>query len=136
MSARDLAPKLTPYAGELTRWFASAAGSLGAMIVQLLLIVAIAGVLYSRGEQAAAISIRFGRRLSGDQGEMVVRLAGQAIRAVALGVVVTAIAQSVLGGIGLAVAGVPFAALLAALMFLLCLAQIGPALVLIPAVVW
>ena len=37
-------------------------------------------------------------------------LAGQAIRAVALGVVVTALVQSVLGGIGLAIAGIPFAA--------------------------
>jgi predicted PurR-regulated permease PerM len=55
---------------------------------------------------------------------------------VALGVVVTAVAQSMLGGIGLAVAGVPFASLLTALMFILCLAQIGPGLVLIPAVVW
>ena len=63
-------------------------------------------------------------------------LAGQAIRSVALGVVVTAVAQSVLGGIGLAVAGVPFASLLTALMFILCLAQIGPGLVLIPAVIW
>jgi len=63
-------------------------------------------------------------------------LAGQAIRGVALGVVVTAVAQSVLGGIGLAVVGVPFASLLTALMFMLCLAQIGPGLVLIPAVVW
>jgi predicted PurR-regulated permease PerM len=98
--------------------------------------VAIAAVLYANGEKAAALALRFGRRLGGDRGEMVVRLAGQAIRAVALGVVVTAIAQSVLGGIGLAVAGVPFAPLLSALMFLLCLAQVGPALVLIPAVVW
>jgi predicted PurR-regulated permease PerM len=49
---------------------------------------------------------------------------------------VTAVAQSVLGGIGLAVVGVPFAPLLTALMFMLCLAQIGPAFVLIPAVVW
>ena len=134
--ARELAPLLTPYAGEVTRWFASAAGSLGSMVLQLLLIVAIAAVLYVNGEKAAALALRFGRRLSGDRGEMVIRLAGQAIRAVALGVVVTAIAQSVLGGIGLAVAGVPFAPLLSALMFLLCLAQVGPALVLIPAVVW
>jgi predicted PurR-regulated permease PerM len=67
---------------------------------------------------------------------MAVRLAGEAIRGVALGVVVTAVAQSVLGGIGLAVVGVPFASLLTALMFMLCLAQIGPGLVLIPAVVW
>jgi predicted PurR-regulated permease PerM len=134
--ATELAPALKPYAGEMTRWFAAAAGSVGAVIIQLLLIVAITIFLYAKGEQAAAVCIRFGRRLSGDRGEVVVRLAGQAIRAVALGVVVTALAQSVLGGIGLAVTGVPFASLLTALMFLLCLAQIGPGLVLIPAVVW
>ena len=80
--------------------------------------------------------MRFGRRLGGERGEMAVHLAGQAIRGVALGVVVTALAQSMLGGIGLAVVGVPFATVLTALMFMLCLAQIGPASVLIPAVVW
>jgi len=104
--------------------------------VQFLLTVAIAAVMYGSGEQAAATVIRFGRRLGGERGETAVRLAGQAIRSVALGVVVTAVAQSVLGGIGLAVVGVPFAPVLTALMFMLCLAQIGPALVLISAVVW
>ena len=63
-------------------------------------------------------------------------LAGQAIRAVALGIIVTALAQSALAGIGLAVAGVPYAAVLTALAFLLCIAQIGPGLVLIPAIAW
>jgi len=63
-------------------------------------------------------------------------LAGQAIRAVALGVVVTALAQTVLAGIGLAVAGVPFAGLLTGVILLLCIAQVGPILVLVPAVVW
>jgi predicted PurR-regulated permease PerM len=67
---------------------------------------------------------------------MAVRLAGQAIRSVALGVVVTAVAQSVLGGAGLALVGVPFAPVLTAVMFMLCLAQIGPGPVLIPAVIW
>ena len=64
------------------------------------------------------------------------RLAGQAIRGVALGVVVTALVQSVLGGIGLAIAGVPFAAMLTAVMFMLALAQIGPLPVLIGALAW
>jgi predicted PurR-regulated permease PerM len=58
------------------------------------------------------------------------------VRGVALGVVVTALAQSVLGGIGLAVAGVPFAAVLTAVMFMLAIAQIGPLLVLGPSVAW
>jgi predicted PurR-regulated permease PerM len=63
-------------------------------------------------------------------------LAGQAIRGVALGVGVTAIIQTMLGGIGLAVAGVPFASLLAAVMLMFCIAQLGPSLVLFPAVAW
>ena len=88
------------------------------------------------GETARAGLIRFGRRLAGDRGEAVVILAGQAIRAVALGVVVTALTQTILAGIGLAVAGVPFAGLLTAVILVLCIAQIGPILVLAPAVVW
>ena len=79
---------------------------------------------------------RFGRRLAGDRGDHVVRLAGQAIRGVALGVVVTALVQSVLGGVGLAIAGVPFAAVLTVIMFMLALAQIGPAPVLLGALAW
>ena len=63
-------------------------------------------------------------------------LASQAIRGVALGVVVTALVQSLLGGLGLAVAGVPFAGMLTAVMLLLCLAQLGPILVLLPATIW
>ena len=88
------------------------------------------------GETAARGVLRFGRRLAGARGDHVVRLAGQAIRGVALGVVVTAVVQSVLGGIGLAIAGVPFAAVLTAVMFMLALAQIGPAPVLLGALVW
>jgi predicted PurR-regulated permease PerM len=58
------------------------------------------------------------------------------VRGVALGVVVTALAQSVLGGVGLAIVGVPFAAVLTAVMFMLAIAQVGPLIVLVPAVAW
>jgi len=66
----------------------------------------------------------------------VVILAGQAIRAVALGVVVTALAQTVLSGLGLFVTGVPFAGLLTAVILVLCIAQIGPLIVLAAAIIW
>ena len=79
---------------------------------------------------------KFGARFAGKRGEDVVLLASRAIRGVALGVVVTALAQAVLGGLGLLVAGVPFAGVLTAVMFMLCLAQVGPMLVLIPATIW
>ena len=88
------------------------------------------------GEDAARWVRRFGRRLAGERGDHVVRLAGQAIRGVALGVVVTAFVQSVLGGIGLAIAGVPFAAVLTAVMFMLALAQIGAVPVLLGGLAW
>jgi predicted PurR-regulated permease PerM len=131
-----LLPKLAPYTGMLTQWIASAAGSLGAMLVQFLLTTAIAAVMYARGEQAAEAMLLFGRRLAGDRGKKAVYLAGQAIRSVALGVVVTALAQSIIGGLGLRLVGLPYAALLTALMFVLCLIQLGPSLVLVPAVIW
>jgi predicted PurR-regulated permease PerM len=133
---QDLAPLVTPYAGRATEYFVSAAGSLGSLFLQFLLTVFIAAIMYARGEVAAATALRFGHRLAGDRGTQAVRLVGQAIRSVALGVVVTALAQTAVGGIGLLVAGVPFVAVLTALMLLMCIAQLGPALVLIPAVIW
>jgi predicted PurR-regulated permease PerM len=55
---------------------------------------------------------------------------------VALGVVVTAIVQSTAAGIGLAVSGIPYVTVLTAVIFMLCIAQLGPILVLAPAVGW
>jgi predicted PurR-regulated permease PerM len=78
----------------------------------------------------------FARKLADQQGDRMVVLAGQAIRGVALGVVVTALVQSILGGIGLVIVGVPFAAVLTAIMFALCIAQLGPIIVLAGATVW
>jgi len=54
----------------------------------------------------------------------------------AAGGVATALVQAAVGGIGLWIAGVPFAALLTALMFLLAVAQVGAAPVLVCATVW
>jgi len=133
---QDFAARLAPYANRVTQWFISEAGTVGMMFLQLLLIVLMSALMYAGGESAATWLKLFGQRLAGQRGENMIVLAGQAIRGVALGVVVTALVQSVLGGIGLAIAGVPMPAVLTALMFMLCIAQIGPMLVLVPAVIW
>lgn len=132
----ELAEKLQPYARELVGWFAANVGGFGLMAVQFLLSLVLAAVLYAIGDDAREFVQRFGRRLAGERGAGTVVLAGQAIRAVALGVVITALVQSVMGGIGLAIAGVPFAPVLTAAMFLLAVAQIGAAPVLACATVW
>ena len=136
LGLRDLLPRLSPYAGNLTRWFVSEVGSIGVLLFQFLLTVLISGVLYSHGEAAADQMRRFAQRLGGEHGAGVVALAGGAIRGVALGVGVTALVQALLGGLGLMLAGVPFAGLLTALMFMLCIAQLGPIPVLLGAAGW
>ncbi len=132
----DLVMRLAPHAAAAAQWLGDALGGVGILGLQFFLTVIISVVMYTQGEAARAGLTRFGRRLAGDRGEGIVILAGQAIQAVALGVVVTALAQTVLAGLGLAVAGIPFAGLLTGVILLLCIAQIGPILVLVPAVIW
>jgi predicted PurR-regulated permease PerM len=132
----ELAARAAPYLGDVTRWFAAQAGSVGMVIVHSLLTVVIAAILYTHGERVAAGLGCFASRLAGSHGENAVQLAGQAIRGVALGVIVTALLQSALGGIGLAMTGVPFPVILTVVMFVLAIAQLGAPLVLVPAVGW
>jgi len=127
---------VTPYAGTLTRWAVAQAGGLGSLVLQFLLTVVASAVLFVRGEETALWVRRFGARLGGQPGEDAIVLSGQAIRGVAMGVVVTAIVQTVVGGIGLAIAGIPLAAVLTLVMFLAAVSQIGAALVMVPPVVW
>ncbi len=131
-----LMAKLQPYVVKFLQWMAAEAGTVGMLVVQIALTIVITAVLYAHGESAATGVRRFGHRLAGARGEQSIKLAGQAIRGVALGVVVTALVQSLLGGVGLAVAGVPFAGVLTVAMLMFCLAQVGPLVVLVPAVIW
>ncbi len=135
-SPDELSTHVEPYVRTVVLWFVGQVGSIGLLLAQFLLTVIIAAILYANGETAARGADRFARRLAGPEGENAVHLAGQAIRGVALGVVVTAIVQAGAAGIGLVVVGVPFATILTAVIFMLCVAQVGPALVMIPAVFW
>lgn len=128
--------RVMPYGGRVAQWLVAEAGNVGMLFVQFLLTLVLAALMYASGDGAAREVVRFGRRLAGDRGENAVALAGQAIRSVALGVVVTAVVQAALAGIGLGVAGVPFAGLLTAVIAFLCIAQVGPSPVLVPAVIW
>jgi predicted PurR-regulated permease PerM len=136
MHPNDLADRASPHVMEIGRWLIGQAGSLFTLLFQLLLTVAFSAVLYAKGEEAAAWVLAFARRLAGREGERAARLSGQAIRAIALGIVVTALVQAVVGGIGLAITGVPRPVLLTAAMFMLGVAQVGAVPVLIGGIVW
>ncbi|KAF7599768.1 MAG: hypothetical protein CGU28_01555 [Candidatus Dactylopiibacterium carminicum] len=133
---QGLASRVAPYAGDMTRWFAARVGGMGMMLLQFLLTIAVSAVLYARGEDAALLFRRVLHRLGGERAVAMGTLASGAIRGVALGVGVTALIQALLGGIGLVLTGIPFATVLTALMFMLCIAQLGAGPVLVPAVIW
>jgi predicted PurR-regulated permease PerM len=133
---QELLVRAAPYAADVTRWFVAQVGHVGVVIVQSVLTIIVSAILYSRGEAIAGNVRRFAGRLAGAPGEAALGLSARAIRGVALGVVVTAMVQAGLGGIGLAVAGVPFAPVLTTVMFLFSVAQIGAVPVLVPAVIW
>jgi predicted PurR-regulated permease PerM len=136
LSREELATRLSPYLGVIVRWLAEQIGGLGWLLAQVALTVIVSAVLYATGESAAMMALRFGARLAGEQGEQAIRLAGQAIRGVALGVVVTALVQALAGGIGLAIVGVPFVVILTAVMFISGIVQVGVTPILLCAVVW
>lgn len=132
----EIASRVTPYIKKFATWLVTQAGSFGMMLVHFVLTLILTALLYMNGEEAASIVRRLAHRIAEERGENAAILAAKSIRAVAQGVVITALVQSILAGIGLAVIGVPYASLLTALTFMLTLAQIGAGPVLIPAIVW
>lgn len=134
--APALLSKIQPYLGKTASWFFNQAIHVGRFLLHCGLMLLFSALLYYRGEAFARSVRHLAFRIGAERGDAATLLAAQAIRAVALGVVVTALVQSTLGGIGLALAGVPYTMLLSMAMFILCVAQLGPLLVLVPAVVW
>jgi len=114
---------------------AQQAGGFAVVLVQFVLIVVLCAVLYAGGESWAGWLRRFGRKLATS------RATGWSCsrrrdsrRGPRRG-------RDRAGAVGarrhrLAIAGVPFAGVLTAIMFALCIAQLGPILVLLAATAW
>ena len=133
---QEITARAAPYAGIFVRWLVAQLGNVGVLLVEFLLTIILATAMYANGELAAQRLVRFGQRLGGAGGETAVWLAGQTIRGVALGVVGTALVQTLFAALGLAIARVPFAAVLTGAIFFLTIAQIGVVPVLGCVVAW
>lgn len=125
-----------PYLGAAAQWAISVTGGIGMVSINILLTIILVAILYSQGELAARGALAFGFRLGGERGMEVIKLAAQAVRSVALGVVVTALVQSILAGLALWLCGIPSAGVFAALVFMLGIAQLGPLPIMLPAIGW
>lgn len=114
----------------------SGAGMLGT-ILQFIAGIIISSFFLVSGDRILSPILTATQHLLGKRdGLVLLRATTQAIKGVSIGVMGTALIASVISYIGLAIAGVHFALVLAGLIFFLVLIQLGPLLVWIPVVIW
>jgi predicted PurR-regulated permease PerM len=75
-------------------------------------------------------------RLAGGRGRHLITVAGGTVRGVIYGILGTAIAQSLVAGLGFWIAGLPGAVLLSVLTFFLAVIPFGPPMIWLPAAMW
>src|SRR6267378_473400 len=128
----QVAPHLKPLASPVLAF----AGSAGVGTLQFILSVVLSGFLFIYGPRLVEAIRRIQARVVTQRGEDFVALAGLTIRMVAQGVIGVAVLQSLLAGVGLQLAGVPHAGVLAFAVLVLAILQIGSAIVLLPVIIW
>jgi predicted PurR-regulated permease PerM len=118
---------VAPYSGQIARQLVEVGQAAAGSIVQVLLALLVAAMFWTSGDTIVAQLRDIAGRLGGQTGVASVEAAGGAVRGVAWGVVGTGILQAVLMGIGLAIAGVPGAAVLGFLTMVFSISQVlGP----------
>jgi predicted PurR-regulated permease PerM len=129
---RQIAPHLKPLAGPIL----AIAGSAGTGTLKFIAAVLIAGFLFPSGPKHVEAVKNVLTRIVPQRSADFLALAGATIRTVAQGVIGIAVLQSLLAGIGLKIAGVPHAGVLAFAVLVLGIVQIGSAPILLPVIVW
>jgi len=132
LSPERLKPALATVGG----WLLHQGAGLALATLHIILAVIIAGFLYANGEKASGVAERVALRVGGPSGLQALRVAGQTVRGVSLGVIGTALIQAILSGLGFALAGVPGSAILGLLCFLITTLQVGTGIVWIPTALW
>ena len=117
-------------------WLLSFVAGLGMSVLQFVISIIIAGVFLAQAGSGKGAAVRVATRLAGDNGPALTNMTEKTIRSVAIGVLGIATIQSILGGVGMVVAGVPAAGLWALLILILAVIQLPPLLVLGPAAVY
>ncbi len=128
----ELQPQIEAVAG----WLLSAAAGTGLGVLQFVLSIIISGILITHSAAGHHFADKLALRLSGERGSAFVDLAEATVRGVARGVIGVAFIQMLLVGLGLGIAGVPWAGLWTFLALLLAIMQIGVAPVMIGAIIY
>lgn len=132
----NLVSSIQPYIGTLISWLLAQATNISIFIFHAGVMIIFSLLLFLKGESITKYVYLFANRLSRQYGAITVTLAGQSIRAVALGVVVTAITLALIGGVSFITTRMPLAGVLTLILFICCVAQIGPIIVMLGCIIW
>jgi predicted PurR-regulated permease PerM len=107
----------------------------GASLLQFVFCIILSGVFLAIGDRDKFSGEVF-NRIIGQDGSNYIELIVQTIRSVVKGVLGVAIIQAILAGIGLFLAGIPFAPIWTLLCLILAIVQIGPGPILIGSIIY
>lgn len=131
-AVKRFGPRLMEAAGAIVGKIAGVGfGMLGFAVSML-----VAGFLFVPGPKLGASIKLFAHRIAGDRGANFVDLARATIRNISRGVIGVALLQAFLAGLILTLFGVPAAGLVAFLVLIFCIVQVGPVPVVLPVIIW
>ncbi|RKS87055.1 putative PurR-regulated permease PerM [Orbus hercynius] len=132
----ELVKEIQPYFGTVVSWMIEQLTNISVFVFHCAVMIVFSALLFLKGEDVKKYVYHFAYKLSKQHGENTITLAGKSIRAVALGVVVTAVTLTLIGGLSLAITSMPFTGFLTLLLFLCCVVQIGPTLIMAICTIW
>jgi predicted PurR-regulated permease PerM len=138
-ASNDLRSLLSAHVGQIAsigRWVGRIAAGVFFEVLQFAGAIIVAGVLLAYSEKLADTVRGLAGRIADARGRHFIEIAGSTIRNVSQGVIGVAILQSALLGIGMLVAGVPFAGAITFVCLVLAIVQVGPNIIMIPVIIW
>lgn len=135
-NGNEIINEFQPYIGTIVAWIVTQLANFSVLIFHCGIMIIFSILLFYKGEAIVKYITLFAKRISPHKGVYAIHLAGQAIRAVALGVVVTALVQALIAGISLALTHIPYSGLLTLFVFIFCVAQIGSLPIMVPSIIW
>lgn len=137
--SNDIRALLTAHVGQLAsagRWIGRVAAGVFLEVLQFAGAIIVAGILLAYSDELLETVRGLAGRVADKRGRHFLEIAGSTIRNVSQGVIGIALLQSALLGIGMLVAGVPFAGPITFVCLVLAIVQVGPNIIMIPVIIW
>ncbi len=137
--AGDLASTIIKFQApirEVTGVVVTKLASIGGGVLSFVVSTILSGLFLTRATHLAAAIQVLASRIAGEKGVGFARLAGATVRNVSRGVIGVAFLQTLLCGLCFALFDIPARGALTFAVFMLCVMQLGPALVLLPMIIW